>query len=632
MMTRSDAWKLGWEMRRRHWRGAMRWALCLLALPGCELATDMPGAQPPATDGEAQAPPADTQQAAPAASNADLDVLALSAPATLSPAFAPHHTTYVSRVPLLVTRLTVTAIPVHPRATLVIDGVPVMAGDARSIDLDLGWTEVRVDVTAPSGNMQTYSIGVQRGAEIAQHALLKASDPETNARFGWSVALSGDTLVVGASREGSGATGVDGDQADARAPGSGAVYVFRRRGTAWVQEAYLKASNTEAQDRFGWSVALAGDTLAVGAVWEDSSATGVNGQQRNNRAPESGAVYVFRRRGTTWAQEAYLKASNTGTGDSFGHAVALAGDTLAVGAYREDGSGPGAATGEDDGAPDSGAVYVFRRRGTAWAQEAYLKASNAEAFDELGRSVALSGETLVVGAYHEDSGAAGVDGNEQDNGAPGSGAAYVFRRRGTAWAQEAYLKASNTGAGDWFGRSVAVAGDTVVVGALMEGSSATGVDGPGNDDSAPGSGAVYVFRRRGTAWAQEAYLKASNTGAEDRFGISVALSEGTLAVGAIFESSSGTGVGGYQYDDSAPRSGAVYLFSRTGSSWTQEAYIKASNTGAGDALGFCVALSDDTLAVGAAFEDGSMAGQQEEVTSDWDDDGAPDSGAVYLFR
>jgi hypothetical protein len=301
---------------------------------------------------------------------------------------------------------------------------------------------------------------------------------------------------------------------------------------AWTN---LKASNTGADDHFGTSVALAGDALAVGASGEASAATGVDGDQDDNEDPKSGAVYVFRRTGTTWQQEAYLKASNTDLNDSFGISVAFAGDTLAVGANGEASAATGVNGNQGDNSiPGSGAVYVFRHTGTAWEQEAYLKASNTGADvygDNFGVSVGLAGDILAVGAHGEASAATGVNGNQDDNSAPGSGAVYVFRRSGSTWEQEAYLKASNAEAGDFFGLRLALSGDVLAVGADSEASAATGVNGDQTDNSATSRGAVYVFRRNGTIWQQEAYVKASRGGAS--FGHSMALSDDTLAVGEL---------------------------------------------------------------------------------------------------
>jgi carbonic anhydrase/acetyltransferase-like protein (isoleucine patch superfamily) len=389
---------------------------------------------------------------------------------------------------------------------------------------------------------------------------LKASNTDGGDAFSRSVALSGDTLAVGAHLEDSDATGVNGVQGSNAARNSGAVYVFTRSGGAWSQQAYLKASNTGASDQFGRSVALSGDTLAVGAYGEDSDATGVNGDQGSNAAFASGAVYVFTRSGGAWSQQAYLKASNTGVNDFFGWSVALSGDTLAVGAHQE----ASAATDvngdqSSNAAENSGAVYVFTRSGGAWSQQAYLKASNTDATDYFGFSVALSGDTLAVGARSEGSAATGVNGDQSSNAALNSGAVYVFTRSGGAWSQQAYLKASTTGAGDEFGRSVALSGDTLAVGAYGEDSDATGVNGDQSSNSAYNSGAVYVFTRSGGAWSQQAHLKASTTGAGDQFGRSVALSGDTLAVGTYGEDSDATGVNGDQSSNAFANSGAVYV-------------------------------------------------------------------------
>src|SRR5438093_7713424 len=177
-------------------------------------------------------------------------------------------------------------------------------------------------------------------------------------------------------------------------------------------------------------------------------------------------------------------------------------------------------------------TFLSRLASAAPVQQAYIKASNTGADDNFGASVAVSGNTLVVGAISEDSNATGVNGNQSDNSAGGSGAAYIFVGDGTKWMQQAYLKASNTDGGDFFGWSVAVSGDTVVVGAWGEASNATGVNGNQSDNSVRAAGAAYIFVRNGTNWSQQAYLKASNTGQEDQFGYSVALSGDTVAIGA----------------------------------------------------------------------------------------------------
>ena len=266
--------------------------------------------------------------------------------------------------------------------------------------------------------------------------------------------------------------------------------------TSISQQAYLKASNTEMGDYFGNSVAISGDTVVVGAHDEDSSATGVNGDETDNSAYNSGAAYVFTRMGHNWSQQAYLKASNTDTEveDYFGYSVAISGDTIVVGAFREASNATGVdGDGNDNSASASGAAYVFTRSGDTWSQQAYLKASNTGADDYFGISVAISGDTIVVGAAGEASNATGVDGDGSDNSADFSGAAYVFTRSGSTWSQQAYLKASNARADDWFGHYIAIGGSTIVVGAPYENSAATGVDGDQEHNAAPNAGATYVF-------------------------------------------------------------------------------------------------------------------------------------------
>jgi hypothetical protein len=491
-------------------------------------------------------------------------------------------TDYVVDLSLLQQSVTLTASVRTPGDTVTIAGAPVASGSPSvEITLSLGDNPVDIVVENELGWQRTYRLTLRRATQVAQYAYGKASNTGAGDNFGYSVALSGDTLAVGAWGEDSAAQDVGGNQDDNTAASSGAVYVFRRTGTLWKQEAYLKACNPEAEDRFGHSVALSGDTLAVGAWLEDGSAQGGTCEPGDNWLPDSGAVYVFRRTGTVWEKEAYLKARSPGVSDLFGASVALSGDTLAVGAHLEDSGARGVGSNQDDeSAEDSGAVYVFRRSGTTWQQETYLKASNTGAGDWFGIRVTLAGDTLAVGASNEDSKTQGVGGDQDDNSATDSGAVYVFRRSGTAWLQEAYLKASNTGAGDYFGWSVALSGDNLAVGAFLEDRAAQGVGGNQDDNSTTDSGAVYVFRRSGMAWQQEAYLKASYPGVKDYFGWSVALSDDTLAVGAHYEDSATQGVGGNQADDTAPEGGAVYVFRHTGTDWLQKSYLKVFITGA----------------------------------------------------
>jgi hypothetical protein len=404
--------------------------------------------------------------------------------------------------------------------------------------------------------------------------------------------------------------------------------VFRREGETWKQEAYLKASSSEA-DGFGSSVAIHDDTIVVGMPRNASAAQGINGEEESTSAEDSGAIYVFRREAGEWSQEAFIKASNAESEDNFGVSVAVWGNSIAVGADREAGTSTGVGGDQQSNtAPNSGAVYMFRRVENAWAQEAYLKASNAEANDGFGYRVTMDQDRVAIAARAENGRDTGVDGDESSNLAPLSGAVYVFYREASGWSQEAYIKASNTATYDYFGSSLALSGSTLAIGALGEDSSATGVNGQQSDNTSPYSGAVYIFRLGEEGWEQEAYLKASNTAEEAFFGFSVALVGDLVAVGAIGDSSTGTGVDANQQGVSQTMSGAVYLFRRSSQGWSQVNYIKASNADENDWFGVALGISKDTLVVTSQEEDGSGAG----FGGDESDNSSLSSGALYIFR
>jgi hypothetical protein len=496
---------------------------------------------------------------------------------------------------------------------------------------------------------------------------LKAANPDVGDHFacggslpghiGNAVVMSadGNTIAVGAPHESSAASGINGNGDDNSLYAAGAVYVFVRRGDAWVQQAYVKASNPGQSDLFGMNVALSadGNLMAVAAPWEASAATGVNGDQTDDSLPQAGAVYVFARSGDAWTQQAYIKASNTGRaadegeaigdGDQFGFSLALSGDgsTMAVGASTEDSvavdiNGDQA----DDSATSAGAVYVFSRAGNTWAQQAYLKGVNTGAGDLFGYGVGLSddGNTLVAAGYDEDGGGRGVNPDLAD-GANGSGAIYVFSRTGTTWSQDAYLKGSRSEGNDALGYSLAISrdGNTIVGGAgdescLVGGINPVGCDTDKPEDASAGSaGAVYVWVRSGDTWAEEAFIKASNPQLQDWFGSRIAVSGdgNTLLVGAPMEDSNARGINGDEQDNSATESGAAYLFTRSGATWSQLAYMKAENADEFDEFGASVAVSGDgrTLLVGARTESGGAAG----VNGDQGDNSAPEAGAVYVW-
>jgi hypothetical protein len=394
---------------------------------------------------------------------------------------------------------------------------------------------------------------IRNGNNWDQQAYIKASNAGELDLFGHRVFISGDgnTLAVSAVGEDSSTHGIN-TTPNESAMNSGAVYIYS---WLWGQQAYIKGSNTGADDQFGSSVSLSndGNTMAVGAAWDDF------------RGTDAGAVYVFNRSGFNWSEQAYIKASNAGPGHFLG-GVSLSGDgnTLAVAASREDSSTSGINTTPDILASNSGAVYVFTRSGVTWTEQAYIKASNSESGDLFGSSVSLSnsGNTMAVGANNEDSSTSGIN-TTPDNLASNSGAVYVFTRTGTSWAQQAYIKPSNIEFVDQFGGAVSLSsdGDILAVSSGREDSSTIGINSSPND-LAVDSGAAWVFKRNGITWVEQAYIKASNTEAGDTFGNSVSLSGdgNTLAIGANQEDGGSFGIDGDQTDNSAESSGAVYLY------------------------------------------------------------------------
>jgi len=511
-------------------------------------------------------------------------------------------------------------------------------------------------------------VGAQSGAAgLRQTAYIKASNPHMGDHFGNggtllgdSVALSGDGLMlaVGAPNESGGGKGVNGNQDDTSVYSAGAVYVYTRRNTnsPWTQQAYVKASNPQAGAELGHVVSLSadGNTMAVSAYFEASAARGIDGNQNDDSIPQAGAAYVFTRRGTAWSQQAYIKASNTGEagtdgnfgdGDQFGFSLSLSddGNTLAVGANAEDSNATGINGNQQDNSMQSaGAAYLFVRSGTTWTQQAYVKAPNTAANVQFGYSVALSadGNTFAVSSFDEGGSTRGVVNGPNGPfpaGRNGTGAIYVYTRSAATWTLQSYLKASNAENGDSLGVMVSISddGNTVVGGILDEDCVSTGVNPSNACDNDVRSdtsvGAAMVFVRQGTQWAQQAFIKASNTGKEDWFGSRLQISGdgNTLAIAAQLEDSVAQGINGKQDDDSAQEAGAVYFFTRTGTTWGQKYYVKSSNDEAFDEFGSSVALSRDgkTMAVGARGEDSNAKG----IDGNQSDNSVKEAGAVYVF-
>ena len=506
--------------------------------------------------------------------------------------------------------------------------------------------------------------------QIKQTAYLKSSNPHPNDNFGDggnlpghsgnSIAVSqdGNYVAVGAHQESSASKGINGNQNDTSMYASGAVYVFVRRGGAYVQQAYIKPSNPQQGANFGMNVTFNADatTMAVSAYLESSSSQGVNSVQ-DDKLPQAGAVYIFTRSGDTWSQQAYLKASNTGRpanpndpndwgdGDQFGFSIALSGDgnVLAVGALSEDSNASGInnfAFEDDDTAPDAGAVYIFTRTGTTWKQRDYLKSSNNSGNDRFGFSLSLSasGNTLAVSSYDEGGSGRGVN-TIPDNLRGGSGAAYVFERVNDAWRQTTYLKGSQANRNDGMGVAVEISedGNTIVVGVADDTCLVPGINAPCRGATWPpqlgagSAGGAYVWARSGNTWVEQAYLKASNPDLEDLFGVRVAISGdgSTIVAGAPNEDSNAKGINGDQRNNLGDGAGAAYVFTRTGTTWAQRAYVKGTNTEAYDAFGSAVALSTDgkTIVIGAPIEKSAARG----VNGNQADNSAEGAGAAYVF-
>jgi trimeric autotransporter adhesin len=524
---------------------------------------------------------------------------------------------------------------------------------------------VSIASASAAGRIAAQSSPAAADVPIRQLAYLKASNPEAHDHFGcggafdghagWGVAVSGDgnTVVVGAPHEAGGAGGVNANQNDNTAHGAGAAYVFARSGSTWVQQAYLKASNPHMGAEFGHAVAISGDgsTIAVSAFWEASNATGINGNQADRSIPQAGAAYVFVRRGTTWSQQAYVKASNTGRaaaadtfseGDQFGASIALSddGSTLAIGAISEDSSGVNDNQ-RDDSAESAGVVYVYNRTGAAWAQTAFIKAANAEgagpgasgAFgDMFGYSVSLSadGRTLAVGAFDEDGSTTVVNG-PPDNRKGSAGAVYVFVKPAPSnlWMQQAYIHGANVEAGDQFGVAVSISddGNTLLVGSLDEDCLATGVN--------PAASCDNDREADISTGAAFIFVRTGTTWSQQAYLKPHNTGENDWFASRLALSGDGnTAAVPAPFEDGpgnrSTESGAVYLFGRTGTAWRQVAYVKNSNSEAFDQFGAAVGLSRDgrILAATALGEDSSSRG----VNGNQVNNGAEESGAAYLFQ
>jgi hypothetical protein len=327
------------------------------------------------------------------------------------------------------------------------------------------------------------------GLDWVEEAELLASDGESDDWFGYSVAVSGDVAVIGACQD------------DCPGFRSGSAYVYRFDGESWHQEARLSASDGAPADYFGLSVAISGDVVVIGAIWNDD-----NGD-------DAGAAYVYRYDGSGWTKEAKLLATYGAAGDEFGCAVSVCDDVAVIGAHHH---------------AAIGCANVYRFDGRNWIEEGTLRALDAGEGDEFGHSVSISGDVALIGAHGDD-----------DNGAQ-SGSSYVFAFDGDAWVEEAKLRASDGAQDDCFGHSVSISGDLALIGAH------------GDDDNGSRSGSSYVFAFDGDTWAEKVKVRASDAAEGDALGGAVSVSGDVAVIGAT------------QDDDNGDASGSAYIFAPSG--------------------------------------------------------------------
>ena len=385
---------------------------------------------------------------------------------------------------------------------------------------------------------------------LIQQQKLQASTPAATDLFGQSVSLSGDTAIVGAYQDNNSA-GAD----------AGSAYVFTRSDGVWTEQQRLQASDAAAGDFFGFSVAMNGDTAVVGSI-----------RDKNSSGQAAGSAYVFTRSNGVWTQQQRLQPSDVALNDQFGYFVSVSGDTAVVSSVAD-----------DDGGEQAGSAYVFTRSNGVWTQQQKIQASDRKASANFGHSLSLDGDTVIIGAWQDDP-------NSHNRAI---GAAYVFTRSNGVWTQQQKLTASNASSLDFFGTSVALSGDTAIVGAPL-------VDDVGHD-----AGAAYVFTRTAGVWTQQQQLQSSDIAADDFFGGFTFLSGDTMVIASQLDDNSG-----------GTDAGAAYVFTRSGGVWTEQQKFMASDAAANDSFGNSIALSGDTVIVGA---------YQDDIN------GITDAGSSYVF-
>jgi len=502
----------------------------------------------------------------------------------LTPMLAAQELSYRLSLPLIQQQITLTP-EVAAGVRVEINGRPLAAGAAWSSNpLALGQHSLVIALTGESGLTSRYMIQVERAG--TEEAFLTQRSGDQYDSFGWSLALSEDTLAIGVPGDDSSQGGVDGNATDNRAPESGAVYVFVRKSGAWSQQAYLKPSEPRAGGFFGASVAIDGDTLVVGAA----GGTYYTVTQAIGYPQRPGSVYVFERRNEQWSQTSEIR-SPARNPDKFGLRVALASDSIVVGAPAD----------TEDG-DEAGAVYLVPRNASASAITK-LRSPQPTAGSMFGFSVAEDRGTLLVGAPH----------SIARNLGPGAVFAFAYNTTTQSWQPAGQLTSTPNSQGSAFGWSIALQGDVAAIGAPR----ATTTYGDSATAQVP-HGDVFVFQRAAERWTQSAQLQSQVPRNTDFFGIDVALAGDALVVTASGDSNSSAGFDANPQRSDLPSSGAFYLFAGGASTgtWTQTSYVKSSKPTANGLFAHAVEIAGETLAIGAVLHNGAATG----------------SGAVHVFR
>ncbi len=413
-----------------------------------------------------------------------------------------------------------------------------------------------------------------------------ANDRGANDWFGWSVAISGDYAIVGAYREDEDVSGGN-TQSE-----SGSAYIFKKNGGTWSLIQKIAASDRSAGDFFGSSVSISGDYAVVGAFNEDEDASG------GNTKSNAGSAYIFKNNGGTWTQVQKIVNSDRNFNDHFGYSVAISGDYIAVGAVWED---------EDVSGMNplgfAGSAYIFKNNAGTWTEVQKIVSSDRAVQDYFGQSIAISGDYIIVGVQYEDENVSG--GSTQSE----AGSAYIFKNNAGIWTQVQKIVASDRAAGDMFGFSVAISGDYAIVGAIWEDENEAG----GNTQTSAGS--AYIFKNNLGTWTQMQKIVASDRSIDDRFAASVSISGEYAIVGAVGESHDVSG------NNTLSEAGSAYIFKLNGATWIQSQKIVTSDRDVNDQFGYSVAISGNYALGGAINEDEDAFGGNSQSAA----------GSAYIF-